>query len=120
MTSRIELHSTSKNGYRDTPLTADVDAYIVCRALCACSSMLRKDYALNVIVICGCLSIDCFDKSIRSWITQIQQNTDTWVNKILIGNKCDLVQQRVRNSRRFHFSLKSVRCGSIVTVDILV
>lgn len=33
--------------------------------------------------------------NIRNWISQIQLHADTNVNKILIGNKCDLIKQRV-------------------------
>ena len=34
-------------------------------------------------------------QSIRSWISQILLHADLNVNKILIGNKCDLQQRRV-------------------------
>ncbi|RYH20242.1 hypothetical protein EON65_24095 [archaeon] len=34
--------------------------------------------------------------SIRNWMTQIQMLADVNVNKILIGNKCDVQNQRVR------------------------
>mmetsp|Transcript_59636 Transcript_59636/g.81497 ORF Transcript_59636/g.81497 Transcript_59636/m.81497 type:complete len:203 (-) Transcript_59636:92-700(-) len=33
--------------------------------------------------------------SIRNWISQIKQHADVHVNKILIGNKCDMDDQRV-------------------------
>lgn len=33
--------------------------------------------------------------SIRNWVGQIQQHADVHVNKILIGNKCDIEEQRV-------------------------
>mmetsp|Transcript_11113 Transcript_11113/g.16732 ORF Transcript_11113/g.16732 Transcript_11113/m.16732 type:complete len:202 (+) Transcript_11113:89-694(+) len=33
--------------------------------------------------------------SIRNWVAQIQQHADVAVNKILIGNKCDMDEQRV-------------------------
>mmetsp|Transcript_16388 Transcript_16388/g.19376 ORF Transcript_16388/g.19376 Transcript_16388/m.19376 type:complete len:174 (-) Transcript_16388:500-1021(-) len=33
--------------------------------------------------------------SIRNWVGQIQQHADVHVNKILIGNKCDMDEQRV-------------------------
>ena len=33
--------------------------------------------------------------SIRNWVGQIQQHADVHVNKILIGNKCDMDDQRV-------------------------
>ena len=33
--------------------------------------------------------------SIRNWVGQIQQHADVHVNKILIGNKCDMEEQRV-------------------------
>jgi len=32
--------------------------------------------------------------SIRSWIAQINQHADININKILLGNKCDLIGQR--------------------------
>ena len=32
--------------------------------------------------------------SIRNWVAQIQMHADVNVNKILIGNKCDIVEQR--------------------------
>lgn len=45
------------------------------------------------------LVYDITDKNsfnnIRQWISQIQLHADVNVNKILIGNKCDLVSQRV-------------------------
>lgn len=34
-------------------------------------------------------------ESIRNWISQIQQHADVHVNKILVGNKCDIVQDKV-------------------------
>ncbi|KAJ1416552.1 small GTPase superfamily, partial [Ochromonadaceae sp. CCMP2298] len=33
--------------------------------------------------------------SIRNWVAQIQMHADVNVNKILIGNKCDVQDQRV-------------------------
>mmetsp|Transcript_37507 Transcript_37507/g.101644 ORF Transcript_37507/g.101644 Transcript_37507/m.101644 type:complete len:248 (-) Transcript_37507:178-921(-) len=33
--------------------------------------------------------------SIRNWVGQIQQHADVHVNKILIGNKCDIEDQRM-------------------------
>mmetsp|Transcript_40593 Transcript_40593/g.72169 ORF Transcript_40593/g.72169 Transcript_40593/m.72169 type:complete len:207 (+) Transcript_40593:108-728(+) len=33
--------------------------------------------------------------SIRNWVSQIQQHADVHVNKILIGNKCDMKDERV-------------------------
>lgn len=33
--------------------------------------------------------------SIRNWVAQIQMHADVNVNKILIGNKCDMADQRV-------------------------
>lgn len=36
--------------------------------------------------------------SIRSWIAQINQHADININKILLGNKCDLIGQRVSTS----------------------
>lgn len=33
-------------------------------------------------------------ESIRNWVGQIQQHADVHVNKILIGNKCDMTPQR--------------------------
>mmetsp|Transcript_33352 Transcript_33352/g.42839 ORF Transcript_33352/g.42839 Transcript_33352/m.42839 type:complete len:221 (+) Transcript_33352:155-817(+) len=33
--------------------------------------------------------------SIRNWVSQIQQHADVHVNKILIGNKCDMEDERV-------------------------
>ena len=33
-------------------------------------------------------------QSIRNWVTQIQQHADVHVNKILIGNKADMEQER--------------------------
>jgi len=32
--------------------------------------------------------------SIRNWVAQIQMHADVNVNKILIGNKCDITEQR--------------------------
>lgn len=34
-------------------------------------------------------------ESIRNWISQIQQHADVHVNKILVGNKCDMVDEKV-------------------------
>jgi Ras-related protein Rab-8A len=36
--------------------------------------------------------------SIRNWVAQIQMHADVNVNKILIGNKCDVQDQRVSGS----------------------
>lgn len=33
--------------------------------------------------------------SIRNWISQIQQHADVHVNKILIGNKCDMQDRAI-------------------------
>lgn len=33
--------------------------------------------------------------NMRTWVAQIQSNADVNINKILVGNKCDLIQQRV-------------------------
>ena len=33
--------------------------------------------------------------SIRNWISQIQQHADVSVNKILVGNKCDITEEKV-------------------------
>eukprot|EP01036_Dinobryon_divergens_P023919 gene23919-32317_t len=32
--------------------------------------------------------------NMRTWVAQIQSNADVNINKILVGNKCDLIQQR--------------------------
>ena len=34
-------------------------------------------------------------ESIRNWISQIQQHADVHVNKILLGNKCDMLDEKV-------------------------
>lgn len=34
-------------------------------------------------------------ESIRNWVSQIQQHADFHVNKILIGNKCDMLDEKV-------------------------
>jgi Ras-related protein Rab-8A len=34
-------------------------------------------------------------QSIRNWVGQIQQHADVHVNKILIGNKCDMTDDKV-------------------------
>ena len=34
-------------------------------------------------------------ESIRNWISQIQQHADVHVNKILVGNKCDMKDEKV-------------------------
>lgn len=34
-------------------------------------------------------------ESIRNWISQIQQHADVHVNKILVGNKCDMLHEKV-------------------------
>lgn len=34
-------------------------------------------------------------ESIRNWISQINQHADVHVNKILIGNKCDMLDEKV-------------------------
>lgn len=34
-------------------------------------------------------------ESIRNWISQIQQHADVHVNKILVGNKCDMLDDKV-------------------------
>jgi len=34
-------------------------------------------------------------ESIRNWISQIQQHADVHVNKILVGNKCDMTDDKV-------------------------
>jgi Ras-related protein Rab-8A len=34
-------------------------------------------------------------ESIRNWINQIQQHADVHVNKILVGNKCDMLNEKV-------------------------
>lgn len=34
-------------------------------------------------------------ESIRNWIGQIQQHADVHVNKILVGNKCDMLDEKV-------------------------
>ncbi|GMH85686.1 hypothetical protein TL16_g10310, partial [Triparma laevis f. inornata] len=33
-------------------------------------------------------------ESIRNWISQIQQHADVSVNKILVGNKCDITEEK--------------------------
>jgi Ras-related protein Rab-8A len=33
--------------------------------------------------------------SIRNWVGQIQQHADVHVNKILVGNKCDMLDDKV-------------------------
>lgn len=34
-------------------------------------------------------------ESIRNWISQIQQHADVHVNKLLVGNKCDMLDEKV-------------------------
>ena len=34
-------------------------------------------------------------ESIRNWISQINQHADVHVNKILVGNKCDMIDEKV-------------------------
>jgi len=34
-------------------------------------------------------------ESIRNWISQIQQHADVHVNKMLVGNKCDMLDDKV-------------------------
>lgn len=46
--------------------------------------------------------------SIRQWMQQINLHADVHVNKILIGNKCDLIAQRVSSLQSL--LLKSVIC----------
>lgn len=40
---------------------------------------------------------------IRNWIAQIQQHAESNVNKILVGNKFDLAQDRVRRFQDFYY-----------------
>jgi len=34
-------------------------------------------------------------ESIRNWVSQIQQHADVHVNKLLVGNKCDMLDEKV-------------------------
>mmetsp|Transcript_25164 Transcript_25164/g.45547 ORF Transcript_25164/g.45547 Transcript_25164/m.45547 type:complete len:201 (-) Transcript_25164:493-1095(-) len=34
-------------------------------------------------------------ESIRNWINQIEQHADVHVNKVLVGNKCDMLDEKV-------------------------
>lgn len=38
-------------------------------------------------------------KSVRSWIKTIDENADVGVEKILLGNKCDMKDKRVGRQR---------------------
>jgi hypothetical protein len=47
---------------------------------------------MNVLLIVTCfyLTLD-----IRNWIRNIEQHASEGVNKILIGNKCDMLEKKV-------------------------
>ena len=44
--------------------------------------------------------------NLRGWLKQIQQQADPRVNKILVGNKCDLMSQRVSDSSNHHVNIR--------------
>lgn len=50
------------------------------------------------------------DKSfgnIRNWIRNIEQHATESVNKMLIGNKCDMVDKKVQPRPRLHIAAAS-------------
>merc|ERR1712179_320892 len=63
-------------------------------------------------------------ESIRNWISQIQQHADVHVNKILVGNKCDMVDEKVVSTeegqalaKEFGIPFAEVSAKTNVSVD---
>merc|ERR1712127_775766 len=49
--------------------------------------------AQGILLVYDVTERDTFD-NIANWVSQIQQHADVHVNKIMIGNKCDMEDQR--------------------------
>lgn len=53
--------------------------------------------------------------NVRNWMRQIDQNAAENVNRVLIGNKCDVdASERVSKNYSYHFSAYSYFCLSIL------
>lgn len=53
--------------------------------------------AMGIMLVYDVTDPASFD-NIRNWMTSLEQNASEGVNKVLVGNKCDLVDKRVRRS----------------------
>jgi GTPase SAR1 family protein len=51
--------------------------------------------AMGIMLVYDVTDPASFD-NIRNWMTSLEQNASEGVNKVLVGNKCDLVDKRVR------------------------
>ena len=51
---------------------------------------------MGILLIYDVTSTTSFD-NIRNWVASLEQYADENINKILIGNKCDMADKRVRN-----------------------
>mmetsp|Transcript_16416 Transcript_16416/g.25052 ORF Transcript_16416/g.25052 Transcript_16416/m.25052 type:complete len:206 (-) Transcript_16416:289-906(-) len=63
-------------------------------------------------------------ESIRNWVSQIQQHADVHVNKILVGNKCDMLDEKVvsteegqRLAREFGIEFHECSAKNAINVD---
>lgn len=45
-------------------------------------------------------------KDVRNWFSNIEQHASEGVNKILIGNKCDMEEKRVRVFYSIHLGIR--------------
>jgi len=55
--------------------------------------------AMGIMLVYDVTDPQSFE-NIRNWMTSLEQNASEGVNKILIGNKCDMVDKRVISTAR--------------------
>ena len=60
-------------------------------------SHLRVSYSSNNYLSLILLNLD---EDIKNWIRNIEQHANENINKVLVGNKCDLVDKRVSINRK--------------------
>jgi Ras-related protein Rab-8A len=61
--------------------------------------------------------------NIRNWMTSLEQNASEGVNKILVGNKCDLVDKRVISTERGkaladEYKIKFFECSAKSSINV--
>lgn len=75
---------------------------------------------LNVQIVYDVTEKESFD-NVKQWLSEIDRYASDSVCKLLVGNKCDLVDQRVVDSKTgqvvyFLFFLVSVRTNLLSTL----
>lgn len=78
--------------------------------------------AMGIMLVYDVTDPASFD-NIRNWMTSLEQNASEGVNKILVGNKCDLVDKRVISTERGkaladEYKIKFFECSAKSSINV--